>query len=158
MLHQSLSSPASSKRFTNWLFPQHVGPAIRAGKGCPFSDPCAQLTISTACTLVYRKELFWVQPPCHTHEPHALVFCNFANWSQYFHSISDNSCTWVKWFAHRFKNLEWHPGAGQWRQTRLPMMLTVRKLDTHWIKPLMTRSLWLLRTGHRDHKGHRGLV
>ena len=70
MLHQSLSSPASRKRFTNLLLPQHVGPAIRAGKGCPFSDPCAQLTISTACTLVYRKKLFWVQPRCHTHESH----------------------------------------------------------------------------------------
>ena len=70
MLHQSLSSPASRKRFTNLLLPQHVGPAIRAGKGCPFSDPCAQLTISTACTRVYRKKLFWVQLLCHTHESH----------------------------------------------------------------------------------------
>ena len=84
-----------------------------------------------------------------------LVFCNLANWSQYFLSKSDSSCTWAKWFANPTKNLEWHPGIGQWRHGRLPMMFTVPRFDINWIKPLMTRSLWLLKTGHR---GHNGLV
>ena len=87
-----------------------------------------------------------------------LVFCNLANWSQYFLSKSDSSCTWAKWFANRTKNLEWHPGIGQWRHTRLPMMFTVRRFDINRIKPLMTRSLWLLKTGHKGHRGHKGLV
>ena len=45
---------------------------------------------------------------------------------------------------------------GEWRQIRLPMMFTVRRFDINWIKPLMTRSLWLLRTGHRGHRGPQG--
>ena len=31
--------------------------------------------------------------------------------------------------------------------------ITVRRFDINWIKLLMTRSLWLLRTGHRGHRG-----
>ena len=35
-------------------------------------------------------------------------------------------------------------------------MFTVRRFDINWIKLLMTRSLWLLTTGHRGHRGPQG--
>ena len=35
-------------------------------------------------------------------------------------------------------------------------MFTVRRFDINWITPLMTRSLWLLRTGHRGHREPQG--
>jgi len=120
-------------------------------------DPWSQLTNSNVCTLIklfYGKIVLGSASLSYTRI--ALVFCNFKNWSQYFRSTSDDSCTWVKWFANRTKKLEWHPGIGQWRHTRLPMMFRVRRFDINWIKPLMTRSLWLLRTGHRGHRGPQG--
>ena len=86
----------------------------------------------------------------------ALVFCNFANWSQYFRSMSDNSWTWVKWFANRTKNLERHPGMGQCLHFSF-FMLTGRMLDTNWVKLFATRNLLLIFKGRSGRKGRKGI-
>ena len=84
-----------------------------------------------------------------------LVFCNLANWSQYFLSKSDSSWTWVKWFANRTKNLEWHPGMGQCLHFSF-FMLTGRMLDTNWVKLFATRNLLLIFKGRSGRKGRKG--
>jgi len=80
-----------------------------------------------------------------TESGQAVIFlcCNFANWSQYFRSISDNWWTWVKWFANRTKNLVWHPSMGQCLHFSF-FMFTVRMLDTNWVKLFATRNLLLI--------------
>ena len=104
--------------------------------------------------LSFMAKSLWAQPLSHTHESH---------W--YFVVLQIEANTFVLPLIirvlelnDRTKTLEWHPGMGRWQKTRLPMMFTVRRFDINWIKPLMTRSLWLLRTGHRGHRGHKGLV
>ena len=84
-----------------------------------------------------------------------VVFCNLANWSQYFLSTSDSSWTWVKWFANRTKNLEWHPCMGQCLHFSF-FMLTGRTLDTNWVKLFATRNLLLIFKGRSGRKGRKG--
>ena len=84
-----------------------------------------------------------------------LEFCNLANCGQYLRSISDNSCTWVKWLDNFTKNLEWHPGIGQCLHFSF-FMLTGRMLDTNWVKLFATRNLLLIFKGRSGRKGRKG--
>ena len=123
------------------------------GKDVSISGPWSQLINWFVRTLIYRKIVLGSASLSYTRI--ALVFCNFANWSQYFRSISDNSWTWVKWFANRTKNLEWHPGMGQCLHFSF-FMLTGRMLDTNWVKLFATRNLLLIFKGRSGRKGRKG--
>ena len=120
------------------------------GKDVSISGPWSQLINWFVRILIYRKIVLGSASLSYTRI--ALVFCNFANWSQYFRSISHNSWTWVKWFANRTKNLERHPGMGQCLHFSF-FMLTVRKLDTNWVKLFATRNLLFIFKGRSGRKG-----
>ena len=84
-----------------------------------------------------------------------LVFCNLANWSQYFLSKSDSSCTWAKWFANRTKNFDPQPGTGQCLHFSF-FILTVRKQTLNWTNLLATRNLSFIFEGTTGTKGIKG--
>ena len=125
------------------------------GKDVSISGPWSQLIYWFVRTLIYRKKIVLGSASL-SYTRIALVFCNFANWSQYFRSISDNSWTWVKWFANRTKNLEWHPGMGQCLYFSF-FMLTGWMLDTNWVKLFATRNLLLVFKGRSGRKGRKGI-
>ena len=81
-----------------------------------------------------------------------LVFCNLANWSQYFLSKSDSSCTWAKWFANRTKNFDPQPGTGQCLHFSF-FILTVRKQTLNWTNLFATRNLSFIFEGTTGTKG-----
>ena len=105
------------------------------GKDVSISGPWSQLINWFVRTLIYRKKLFWVQPPCHTHESHWYFVILQIEANIFFLSPITRVLELNDMFANLTKNLEWHPGMGQCLHLSF-FMLTVRKLDTNWIKLL----------------------
>ena len=125
------------------------------GKDVSISGPWSQLINWFVRTLIYRKKLFWVQPPCHTHESHWYFVILQIEANIFFLSPITRVLELNDIFANLTKNLEWHPGMGQCLHLSF-FMLTVRKLDTNWIKLFVTRNLLLIFKGRSGIKGRKG--